>query len=155
MRVRLVTIVTFGLLSVLGACSSSIEPNSPIKFGQELELREASTSINLDGQSVELTAIAWRDFMPAIPLGGPPLIVVVSLPDHLNDVSVDRLWILYGDEVWEPTVEPTLRANEWRASGSPPWEPGEAAVEVVAQVRDRSGNQFLVRDADVRVWATH
>ncbi len=149
MRIRTAATAMFGLPLVLIACSSSTEPR------EDLRLSAVPTAITLDGQSVKLTAWAWRDFMPAVPPGGPPLIVMVSLPDHLTGVSVGHVWILYGDKIWEPAVEPTPKPNEWHASGIPTWGPGESAVEVVAQVRDQSGNQFLVRDAEVRVGAAY
>ena len=151
MRIRAAMTATFGLLSIVAACSSSTEPR------KESELSAVPTSIAVDGEAVELTTRAYRDFMPPTPLDGAPLYVSVSLPDHLTDISVDRLWILYGDEVWEPAVEPTQRTDEWRwrAGGIPPWWPGESpevkTIEVVVEVRDQSGNQFRVRDAEVTV----
>ena len=144
MRIRAATTAMFGLLLVLAACSSSTEPR------KELELSAVPTSIMLDGQPVELMVYAWRDFMPISPPDGKPLIVVVSLPDSLPGVSIDHLWVLFGEEVWETAVEHRSETNEWVARGGPKWGPG-VSVDVVAQLHDQNGNQFRVRADSVQI----
>ena len=130
--------------------SSDVVGVDPVYFSATLESiacpewDKVPTAISIDGQSVELTADAF--ILPT----DPWLQVSVSLPGHMTSLSVDRLWVLVGDNVWQTDVNrsPIPEYNLWGAVDSIKWDP-KVSVEVVARLRDQSGNPFLVRDVAV------
>lgn len=111
------------------------------------ELRAAPTSIPLEGHPYELSVHLYRDFQPISPVDGKPLSAVVRLPEHLADVRVRHLWVLFGAEVWIADANRVPGTQDWVARGGPKWGPG-VTVDVVARLRKGSGEQVLVRAAD-------
>jgi hypothetical protein len=125
------------------ACGSSpIAPDPTID-----ELRSAPLAVSIDGTSLELRASVWRDFMPIVPPGGPFLQVAVRLPNAAASVSVDHLWVLLGDQLWDATPDRAGGSTEWTARGGPQWGPG-VRVDVVVRLRAADGRVRLLRAAD-------
>jgi hypothetical protein len=108
------------------------------------ELRTAPTSIPIDGHPFELNVYLSRDFQPISPADGKPLVAVVRLPEHLADVRVQQLWVLFGGEVWTSDADRVPGTQDWVARGGPRWGPG-VTVDVVARLREGNGKQVLVR----------
>jgi hypothetical protein len=114
------------------------------------ELRSAPLAVTIDGTSLELQAFVWRDFMPIVPPGGAVLQVAVRLPSTATSVSVDHLWVLFGEELWDATPERSAGTTDWTARGGPQWAPG-ARVDVVVRLRTADGRVRLLRAADQRI----
>lgn len=110
-------------------------------------LRATPTSAIISGQPFELQVDLWRDFMPVAPPDGQPLAVVVRLPDQMTGVSVERIWVIFGDRLWSADAEQVPGTQDWVARGGPKWGP-EVRVDVVAQLREAGGRAILVRAAD-------
>ena len=152
---------------------SSPAPLSPAFIA---ELRGAPTSLALQGLSLSLSVTLYRDFMMQPPgsEGGSHLIaiMVVSTSDDRpfpDDVSVNRAWIIHGEEVWEPArlverdrSDPGFRhehggnvgqspsACEVTAHNGPKWGP-RVDVDVVVQLRDGGGQDYLLRKPGQRI----
>ena len=120
------------------------------------QLREAPTTLTIDGSPVVLKTVMWRDFMPTMPQAknGQPLTAILSVP---SVVRIEEAWFIHGREVWKPKQleeqdlkDPTLRNQPdspvFRvvARGGPKWGP-EIRIDVVARVKDRRGRTWLVR----------
>jgi hypothetical protein len=127
------------LCAVSGCRTGPSEPEHP-------ELRGAPTSVILAGQPFELPVSLYRDFAPSSPPDGRELAAVVRLPDHLAAVSVERVWVLLGEQVWSAGVDHVPGSQDWVARGGPKWGPG-VAVDVVARLREAGGEGVLVRAA--------
>jgi hypothetical protein len=133
----------FALMLVCAVSGCNNNPSEPEPSG----LREAPTSITLVGQPFELTVYLYRDFMPSSPPDGRPLVAVVRLPDHLTAVSVERIWVIFGNEIWGGDTEQVPGTQDWVARDGPKWGPG-VGVDVVARLREGDGEAVLVRAAD-------
>jgi hypothetical protein len=149
MRMRIATTALFGLLSILGGCSSPTDP------GKLSDFDKVPTSIRIGGQSVELRTYAFTESDPS---GGSLLKISVDLglapglPGEVTGVTVDQIWVSVDDEIQQIAVEPSPipESTLWHAVDNIDWdEPG--SVEVVAQVRDQNGKQFFVRDDAVAI----
>ena len=88
-----------------------------------------------------------RDFAPSSPSNGRPLAVVVRMPDRLATVRVERVWVLFGDDVWSADLEHIPGTQDWVARGGPKWGPG-VRVDVIARLRDATGNEIVIRAPD-------
>jgi hypothetical protein len=137
MRVAL----AFMLICAVSGCNSI--PSDP----ELSELRDAPTSITLVGEPFALTVYLYRDFMPSSPPDGRPLAAVVRLPHNLTTVSVDRIWVIFGDEVWSAGAERVPGTQDWVARDGPKWGPG-VRVDVVARLQEGDGEGVLVRAAN-------
>ena len=133
--------LAFMLVWAVSGCRTG--PSEPELTG----LRTAPTSIVLAGQPFELSVFLYRDFMPASPPDGRPLAAVVRLPDQLAAVRVERIWVLFGDQVWSARADQVPGTQDWVARGGPKWGPG-VRVDVVARLREAGGEDVLVRAAD-------
>jgi hypothetical protein len=133
--------LAFLLVCVVSGCQRG--PSEPELAG----LRGTPTSAILGGQLFELQVHLYRDFMPVSPPNGQPLAVVVRLPDRLATVRVERIWVIFGDQVWSADVEQVPGTQDWVARGGPKWGPG-VRVDVVARLRDATGNEVVIRAPD-------
>jgi hypothetical protein len=129
-----------------------------------VSMASAPERVVIDGREYTLAASAWRDFQPVAPPDGQPLIVVVMaspsdmmpLPD---DLAIDRVWVLKGEEQWSAAPEepggrgesPATRL-EVSARNGPKWGPG---IEVDVVVRLKQGKKtWLVRAPGVDIKRT-
>ena len=135
--------LVLGLVLVCASFGCRAAPSAP----EIDELRDAPTSVMLEGELFELPVALYRDFMPSSPPNGRPLAAVVRLPDRLAQVRVDRIWVLLGDEVWSAEAEQVPGTQDWVARNGPKWGPG-IIVDVVAQLRQPAGEGVLVRAPD-------
>jgi len=131
------------LLLVCAVAGCQTGPSEPDPTG----LRGIPTSAIVAGQPFELAVSLWRDFMPVTPPDGRPLAVVVRLPHQLTTVRVERIWVIFGDNVWSAEAERAQGTQDWVARNGPKWGPG-VRVDVVARLREDTGNEVLVRAAD-------
>lgn len=123
--------------------------------GPDADLSSAPASAEVDGRALRIEADLWRDFQPVAPPDGQPLRAVVrvvaadgqSPPD---DVTIERLWVLKGDERWAPAVQ--TEGHTAHAADGPKWGPG-IEVDVVARLV-RGKQSWLVRVQDVTVKRT-
>lgn len=174
MRVRgdLLLAVALVICAACGKANPSSSRVQPLPEG----LRQAPTTVTVQGLTLSLSASLYRDFMMQPPgsEGGSPLvaILVVSTADKrplLDDVRVERAWIMNGEEVWEPSrldekdrkesgfrhehggdIHQPPNACEVTAHGGPKWRPG-IDVEVVVELRDKSRERYLLRQPAVRI----
>ena len=131
----------FLLLCVAYGCQTA--PTDPELDG----LRATPTSAIISGQPFALQVDLWRDFMPVAPPDGQPLAVVVRLPDQMGTVSVERIWVIFGDQLWSADTEQVPGTRDWVARGGPKWGPG-VGVDVVARLREAGGREVLIRAPD-------
>ena len=83
------------------------------------ELRAAPLVATIAGVRVELQVTLWRNFQPITPPDGPPLVVSVRLPQSITAISIDRIWVLFGDQVWSGKPEQNLGSAEWVSRDGP------------------------------------
>jgi hypothetical protein len=133
--------LAFMLVCAISGCRTG--PSEPELTG----LRGTPTSVILAGQPFELPVSLYRDFAPSSPPDGRELAAVVRLPDRLAAVRVERIWVLFGEQVWSAGVEQVAGTQDWVARGGPKWGPG-VLVDVVARLREAGGEGVLVRAAD-------
>lgn len=158
-------VATFALAATLGAaiaCGGKSEPPAPA--GEDAAaLRQAPTqSAPLAGFSYRLETYLWRDFMPGPDTGpdGKPLIAVarVTVVDDTAafpaGVTVDRMWIVNGNEVWQTVPrEEQPRGSSGKVETievvgreGPRWGPG-ITVDVIVRLRGPGGATTLLRAA--------
>ncbi|MDD8031238.1 MAG: hypothetical protein PHQ25_04470, partial [Acidobacteriota bacterium] len=70
--------------------------------------------ITLDGIRITMKPFLYRDLMPGGELGGTGLIAVITLIAESvsrfpNYLTVDRMYVIYGEEVWETGFEEEIR----------------------------------------------
>jgi hypothetical protein len=146
-------------LAAGNACGGKSESPAPIGDGAA-ELRQVpTTSAKLAGFTYRLETYLWRDFMPGpdASANGRPLIAVARVT--VNDdtaafpaaVTVDRMWVVNGDGVWEsvpreeqPRGSAKVETIEVVSRDGPKWGPG-ITVDVVVRLRDAAGNTVLLR----------
>lgn len=104
---------------------------------------DARASLEMEGQSIELEASPYRDFMPG-PEPDRSLTVALELTaENPEDVAVRvrefaRIWVQHGDEVWSDEVinVPERASGDavlvGRADGGPEWPTGDTVTVVVA-----------------------
>lgn len=151
-------------LAVLALVGCAAHSGSPLGAGADpATLRRAPTRITFEGRTLRLSTSLWRDMMPGPGPARPRVLrAVVTVVDSgqgaiLDDVVLERLWVLNGDEVWSDTLvhQPTMLPNEHQASamGGPEWE-GGTIVTAVVQLRRRDATLQLRAD-DQRVELAH
>jgi len=134
----------------------------------------APESAKVDGRAYTMTAYVWRDFQPIAPPDGRPLAVVVKVTTVdgkpiLNDLSLDRVWVVNARQQWSaapvaltnkrsqvPTPFPGELVPPTRLDATvhdgPKWGPS-IKVDVVARLK--LGKQtWLVRTKGVEVKRT-
>jgi hypothetical protein len=148
----------------------------PAQVGQSKEnlsisikdLRNAPTEVVLDGRSLSLSAYAWRDFMPGTlnaPDGSPMMVgLKIATADKKpfpNGVRMDRVWVLFGEQVWETSKlrdqvkSPPDNKDLWvncsespvcqvTAREGPKWGPG-VFVDVVVRLTDSVGQHHFLQ----------
>jgi len=136
-------------LLLAGGCLSSCRQNA------DAGVSSAPVSAEVDGRTFRVEADLWRDFQPVAPPEGQPMMAVarvvagdgLSLPD---DLTVDRLWVVKGEERWAPVIQ--TEGHTVHAADGPKWGPG---IEVDVVVRLARGKQtWLVRAPDVPIKRT-
>jgi len=159
---RPVAILAIALtLAAATACGGRSEPPAPI--GEDAAaLRQApTTSAELAGFTYRLETYLWRDFAPGPDVGssGRPLIAVARVAVNGETaafpaaVTVDRLWVINADEIWEtapreeqPRGSLNARTIEVVGRDGPRWGPG-ITVDVVVRLRGPGGATTLLRAA--------
>ena len=127
----------------IGFCCEKTGGLSP---GMSLEdLLNAPLLVTAGNREYRLETYLWRDFMPVSPPDGKPLIAIVrivatdsmAVPETLES---DRIYIIYGDEMWESELSASGDPGggedfklERIARDGPKWGP-DVAVEVVVRI---------------------
>lgn len=122
---------------------------------------DARASLEMEGQSIELEASPYRDFMPG-PDQDTSLTVALSLTaENPGEVTVrvrefGRIWVQHGDDVWTDdviNVPEGSSGNEvlvGRADGGPEWPTGDTVTVVVAVETVTRGTVHLkVEDVEI------
>ena len=128
-------------LAFAGCGDSPVAPDATVA-----ELRAAPLTTTVGGVRVELQVTLWRNLQPITPVGGAPLTVLVRLPESSANLAVDRVWILFGDQVWSGTPQRNPGTFEWLSRDAPPWGP-DVTVDVVARITAPAAASQLVRAA--------
>jgi hypothetical protein len=146
----------------------------PALVGQEKErlpvssrdLRNAPTEVVLDGRALSLSSYLWRDFMPANPPDGRPMIAVLKVATSNQKpfpvgVRIDRAWVLFGEQIWEVSdLRGRVKGHPYNedswinctdspvceaiARDGPKWGPG-VYVDVVVQLTEKEGRHHLLQ----------
>jgi hypothetical protein len=148
MGVRL-AIAAFVVVSS-AACGSPAAPDALLAEPTIAELRAAPTVATISGTRIELQAYLWRNFQPTVGPSRTGLNVIVRLSDVPTAVTIDRVWVVVGEQVWGTTPERLPGTAEWTARDGPTWDAG-VAVDAVARLRALDGTMWLVRVADQRI----
>lgn len=108
--------------------------------------------VNIAGREYELTASAFRDYMPPAPPDGKPLLVVICVTavDSLQlplSLNADRVWVANGGEIWSAELNGEVRRDRpylfyKAADGGPKWGPG-IYVDVFARIIDGGESHIL------------
>jgi hypothetical protein len=144
MRTR-IGIATLCVVALAGCGGNPVAPDPTVA-----ELRAAPSTTTVAGVRVELQVSLYRNFQPITPPAGAPLIVSVRLPSSAATLAVDRLWILFGDQMWSGTPQQNPGTLEWVSRDAPPWGP-DVTVDVVARITAPGGASQLVRSASQRI----
>ncbi|HEU4882418.1 MAG TPA: hypothetical protein VFT45_09245 [Longimicrobium sp.] len=156
-RLRLLPLLATACL-VLAGC----DPPTTISTEPSL-LADVPTRIQVDGRELVLDTYLFRDFMPASPPDGRPLIAGLKVRTVDGSplpagIGAETVSVLYLDEVWtaparleHPSQIPSVL--ELVARDGPKWGPA-VNVDVVLQLRDRSGQAYRLRAADQPIHRT-
>ena len=146
-------------LSVVAACTFVIlsgcvtGPTAPEPL--PADLASAPTSLALGGKVLTLDKGLWRDFQPAAPPDGRPLIALFRVKTDDGSpvpatLRADAVWVIHDGLIWSgvpreerPRAE-TLPAYEVVAREGPKWGPG-VTVDTVVRLRDANDRAFLLR----------
>jgi hypothetical protein len=155
-RLRLVPLLATAALLLAGCESTSTISTQP-------DLLQAPTRIQVDGRELTLDTYLYRDFMPASPPDGKPLIAGLKvrtvdgspLPAGIRGESVS---VLYQGEMWTAPARMEHASQvpsvlELVARDGPRWGPG-GSVDVMLQLRDGAGQAYRLRAADQPIHRT-
>src|SRR5687767_9406473 len=123
-------------------CNGTTQPDALVA-----ELLAAPTEIAFNGATFEAEVSAWRDFQPSAPADGRPLAVVVRVSQTFSSVGIDRIWVVYGGEVWSSSAARVDGTNDWVARDGPKWGPGVTADVVLRTQHPTFGANLLRRPA--------
>ena len=121
------------------------------------ELLAAPDTITVEGRKLTLSTYMWRDFMPASPPDGHPLLAILYITaadtaQLQSSISADAVWIVHNQEVWkswlanDPSQQPRNRIAKMARDG-PKWGPG-IYVPVIVRVVNGQGKTYLLRADD-------
>lgn len=144
---RSIAILAMTVISL--SCSTLVEPTHD-------ELLTAPSFVTIDARSVVLDVGLWRDFQPATPPDGKPLVAIMRPVREDNGASpagvrIEAAWVIFGLEKWTADVSeerfaspPEQTHYEVVAREGPKWGPG-VSVDVVVRLRDAAGATWLLR----------
>lgn len=154
LRLRLLPIAAVAAL-LLSGCDmpTTLPPRQNL-------LADAPTQVQVDGHALVLDAYLGRDFMPASPPDGQPLVAVLRIRTLDGSafpagVTADRVSVLYADQVWTAAARQEHASHDANvlevvARDGPRWDPG-ATVDVVVYLKDSAGEEHLLRAPDQRI----
>ena len=125
--------------TMLASSADPTEPDIPLS-----ELQAAPTRLVVNDRPVPVTAEIWRDLMPSVTPQGSPLAVLLHLPEDAPTVTVTRLWVVLGNQVWFGTASRATASTTWVARNGPEW-PEHASTDVIADILLTPPNRVLVR----------
>jgi hypothetical protein len=145
--------MVIGVLFVAAGCGDDTT-DSGITGVSLAQLQTAADTIEMSGHTYVLETYLWRDFQPISPPDGKPLIALIRLVevdsnDIPDEICVDRIWVVNGDQVWaaefsdEPRPSTPDSKLERVARDGPKWGPG-IEVDVVVGVQAGSGSLRLL-----------
>lgn len=126
-------------------------------------LLSAPEVVEIGGQKLKMETYLWRDFMPMSPPDGKPLkasVAILPLDGKPIAANLDavRIWVIKDKEIWQEQLQGVGRnlpamgqlRFEKMADNGPKWETG-IAVTVVVELRDQSGQKWLLKAADQKI----
>lgn len=126
-------------------------------------LRDAPTQVRVNGYSLVMETYLGRDFMPAAPPDGQPMVAVLRIRTADGrpfpaGVTADRVSVVNGDQVWTAATHqehPSQQANtlEVVARDGPKWDPG-TKVDVVVYLHDAARREYRLRAPDQLIQRT-
>ncbi len=147
------SLLGFGSLAILTGGLQTC--TAPITLPLEA-LLAAPEQVEIAGRTYILETYLWRDFMPASPPDGKPLIASIHIVPQDSGVfppslDANRLWVIKGKEVWETSFSNEEIFQDAHQLGKvarngPKWGPG-IAVDVVVRLKDTQHGVFLLRAA--------
>jgi hypothetical protein len=156
MRIFRLLLLTTLFLNI--GCAEEEEASWSIDKVKINELLNASTEqLTIDGNTLELHAYLWRDFMPISPPDGKDLVSINWLMD-VDSVNIPasiqllEQYVINGDSLWRDSYTDEIRETEpyilERVSrNGPKWGPN-IEITVVAKIIDTHTNteHFLIRE---------
>jgi hypothetical protein len=145
---------------MLSGCGGGSAPQNTLLTS----LRSAPERITMRSVPLQLEAFLWRDFMPGPvdPKKDSRMIGVVRVQSINNaplpsGMRPEKIWVIYGEEVWEPTIheekleQPSVVGLSVRQG--PLW-PIDSRVDVVVQLRDSADQTYLLQGRNQKINAT-
>jgi hypothetical protein len=154
--------LALGFVAFLAAaCQGPTVPSIPLET-----LLSAPEQVAVGGRTLTLETFVWRDFMPGGPPDGSELMAVALITaqdqrPYPIGLNADKIWVIYGDEVWEadfteesgPPDQVRLYQLQKNAYGGPKWEIG-IEVEVVVRLVPAVGARQLLRASAQKIGMT-
>ncbi len=146
---------------IFGGVESYVTTLDSLPEGDAIVL--APGLVEVASREYTLETYLWRDFMPISPPDGKPLIAIARVtavdPEPFpEDLDADKLYIIYGDEVWvtdfSDESRPVLPDHQLDkvARDGPKWGPG-VTVDVVVRLLG-GGETWLLRASDQMIERT-
>jgi hypothetical protein len=144
-----------------------LEPMSETVLPLPANWMDLDPTMLYDGNTVEVQAYLWRDFMPGpdrapeeMGLNGVIKLHAVDTMQIRGDLSIFYVWLVHGNQYWGQS----LRAQQSRPGpdyeveyvigAGPRWDVGEP-VDVIVEVVDLHGNSDDLRLGMQVIQATH
>ncbi|MDY0232102.1 MAG: hypothetical protein RBR88_06435 [Candidatus Saccharicenans sp.] len=145
---------------ILAAVSSCQNPFSPVD-----DIDKIPERLIVDGIRITMQPFLYRNLMPGGEPGGSSLIAVITLTAESvsrfpNYLTVDRMYVIYGEEVWETGFEEEIRPldqlylNQIQivARQGPRW-PIEGQVDLVIRVLVRDNSTKYIKAVNQMIGA--
>jgi hypothetical protein len=148
------------LLMLLLGCSDAGTPPSGLPAVPDIPINQLlavpETTV-VDGRTLVLSTVLWRDFQPICPPDGRPLLAVayIDATDSAtfpSTVSSDAVWVVSAGQVWKtyfteesyPPYPPRPNRLEKIARNGPKWGP-HVFVDVIVRMYDGHGYPHFLR----------
>jgi hypothetical protein len=136
----------------LASCSGDPAPMVATRVPPDIALAPLSVVIGRD--TLTMSALVYRDFMPVVSPDGRGMIAVATVQTARSTpitgaLSVDQVWVVAGDSAWgSSAVEAQPVKDAWALQAvvrdGPLWLP-QTAIDVVVRLRGADGSARYLR----------
>lgn len=144
MKLKQLTVLFLSSLFFI-SCSKMVEPEYHLDDSMDkipvLLLKNAPSSLTIDGFELNFETFLWRDYMPISPPDGKPLIAKVELSEKKGDqlpekLDTDMIWVVYQNQTWGTRYEETQFEHDPTrlvkvARNGPKFGPGKNVTVVI------------------------
>jgi len=156
------------LSSLLICCiilNYSCEDENNIPNYSKETLYSSSDTLTIEDHVLTLDSFLFRNLMPGYDENRSKLhcltkLIEINEDSILFQYSMNYVWIYYGFEMWESELSDedsqTYDVNkiEGRASNGPRWGPN-VYVDVFVEISDLYGHDYLLKDLEIVIGASH